>query len=241
MMPFPGGTAVTDLAVYDAVAADGRCGGTPHLHTASSEGYVVVSGRGAVHTLTASGVTQQPLVPGEVVWFTPGTVHRLINDDDLRLVVVMSNAGLPEAGDAVFTFPDAVLADAQAYAAAAALPDADVVGAEAMARAVGVRRDLAVEGFTRLRAALEEEGGAALSRLHARAAAIVQPRVAQWQRRWQATVAAETERVRTQLDALADGHPGAMAQAQLHRAAPRGADRGWGMCGRLRTWEWPDA
>ena len=58
---FPGGVAVSDLAVYDWEAADGRCGGSPHLHTASSEGYVVVGGAGAVHTLSADGVTEHRL------------------------------------------------------------------------------------------------------------------------------------------------------------------------------------
>ena len=119
---FPGGVAVSDLAVYDWEAADGRCGGSPHLHTASSEGYVVVGGAGAVHTLSADGVAEYPLSAGDVVWFSPGTVHRLVNDGGLRLIVVMQNSGLPEAGDAVLTFPARVLDDREAYAAAATLP-----------------------------------------------------------------------------------------------------------------------
>ena len=61
---FPGGVAVSDLAVYDWEAADGRCGGSPHLHTASSEGYVVVGGLGSVHTLSADGVAEHPLSHG---------------------------------------------------------------------------------------------------------------------------------------------------------------------------------
>ncbi len=112
---FPGGVAVSGLDVYDWEAVDGRCGGSPHLHTASSEGYVVVGGSGAVHTVSAEGVAEHPLAVGDVVWFSPGTVHRLVNDSELRLVVVMANAGLPEAGDAVLTFPAEVLDDAEAY------------------------------------------------------------------------------------------------------------------------------
>nr|WP_206686752.1 MULTISPECIES: cupin domain-containing protein [Microbacterium] len=225
---FPGGVAVTDLEVYDWEAADGCRGGSPHLHTASSEGYVVGGGSGAVQTLSAAGFEEHPLVPGDVVWFTPGTVHRLINGGDLRLLVVMANAGLPEAGDAVLTFPADVLDDPEAYATAAAVTPGD----EAAARA---RRDLALDGFAQLRA-----GGAdALAAFHARAVRIVQPRIAGWRELWESTVAAETTRVGEQLTALAAGDPGRMATASVTRAQPRSAARTLGVCGRLRTWEWP--
>ncbi|MCT9819801.1 cupin domain-containing protein [Microbacterium sp. W1N] len=232
--PFPGGTAVTDLQVYDWEAADGCRGGTPHLHTASSEGYVVVGGAGAVHTLSADGAAEHPLAPGDVVWFTPGTVHRLVNDGDLRLLVVMSNAGLPEAGDAVLTFPAEVLDDPEAYAAAVALPAGD--GREAAARA---RRDLAMRGYLELRDAVDSHGPAALADLHARAARLVRHRIPQWRDRWEATVAAETARTRAQLDALAAGDVGALPTASVARAVPTGAERTLGMCGRLHTWHWP--
>ena len=53
-----------------------------------------------------------PLEPGAFVWFTPGTIHRLVNGGDLEILVLMQNAGLPEAGDMVITFPPDVLADA---------------------------------------------------------------------------------------------------------------------------------
>jgi hypothetical protein len=38
-----------------------------------------------------------------IAWFTPGTVHRMVNGSGLRATVLMQNSGLPEAGDAVFT------------------------------------------------------------------------------------------------------------------------------------------
>ena len=230
---FPGGVAVSDLAVYDWDAVDGRCGGSPHLHTASSEGYVVVAGSGAVHTLSADGFAEHPLSPGEVVWFSPGTVHRLVNDGGLRLIVVMQNSGLPEAGDAVLTFPARVLDDPAAYASAAALPAGPA--REAAARA---RRDLAMEGYLELREAVAAEGPRALEALHARAARLVQPRVAGWRATWEATVAAEVERTRRQLDALEDGLPGALAASAVVRATPMAGDPGFGMCGRLTTWHW---
>lgn len=225
---FPGGVAVTDLEVYDWDAADGCRGGTPHLHTASSEGYVVTGGSGAVQTLSAAGFAEHPLVSGDVVWFTPGTVHRLVNGGDLRILVVMANAGLPEAGDAVLTFPAAVLDDPEAYAAAATVAPGD----EAAARA---RRDLALDGFAELRTG----GAAALAAFHDRAVRLVRPRVAQWRERWEATVAAETTSVGEQLTALAAGDPGRMAAASVTRAQPTAAGRSLGMCGRLHTWRWP--
>ncbi|WP_405371918.1 MULTISPECIES: cupin domain-containing protein [unclassified Microbacterium] len=227
---FPGGVALTDLEVYDWEAPDGCRGGTPHLHTASSEGYVVIGGEGAVQTLSAAGFEEHPLAVGDVVWFSPGTVHRLVNRGDLRLLVAMSNAGLPEAGDAVFTFPASVRHDASAYAAAATLDEGD-----ARERSARARRDLALAGFAELRA-----GGAdALARLHRDAAAIVQARVPRWREIWQETVAAETSRVDAQLAALANGLPGALGQAEVVRATPRPGGRSYGMCGMLRTWEWP--
>ena len=231
---FPGGVAVSDLAVYDWEAVDGRCGGSPHLHTASSEGYVVVAGSGSVHTLSADGAAEHALTPGDVVWFSPGTVHRLVNEGGLRLLVVMQNSGLPEAGDAVLTFPAVVLDDPAAYAAAATLPAG--AGREAAAR---IRRDLAMQGYLELRDAVAADGPAALEALHGRAARLVQPRVAQWRPTWEVTVAAETERTRRQLDALGAGLPGALGAASVARATPNAGDRGFGMCGRLATWHWP--
>src|SRR5690606_17589794 len=123
MNGFPGGTAVSRVRVYDWPTADGAWGGSPHLHTTSTEGYVVLAGSGTLETLSGDGYGEHPLTPGTVLWFTPGTVHRLVNTGrDLELLVVMSNAGLPEAGDAVLTFPAEILADPTAYAKAAALP-----------------------------------------------------------------------------------------------------------------------
>ena len=236
---FPGGVAVSGLRVYDWEAEDGCRGGSPHLHTASSEGYVVTAGSGEVHTVSATGRAVHRLEPGEVVWFSPGTVHRLVNQGDLELVVVMQNAGLPEAGDAVLTFPAAVLDDPVAYAAAATLP-ADAGDAE-RADAARARRDLATRGYLELLDDLERRGDAALAELHARAARLVQPRVAHWQSLWESTVAAETERTREQLVALASGAPGLLGEAGVVRGEPAPGERRYGMCGRLQTWEWPSA
>ena len=98
---FPGATAITVLDVYDWVAPDGLPGGSAHVHLASTEGYVVASGAGRLQTLGERGYAETALRPGDCLWFTPGTIHRLVNEGDLRLFVVMQNAGLPEHGDAV--------------------------------------------------------------------------------------------------------------------------------------------
>ena len=101
----PGGIGVSLLTVYDTEAPDGLVGGTPHVHLACSEGYYVIAGSGAVQALTQKGFAETPLQPGTVVWFDPGTIHRLINGGGLKILTLMSNSGLPEAGDAVLTLP----------------------------------------------------------------------------------------------------------------------------------------
>ena len=100
------------------------------------------------------------------------------------------------------------------------------------------RRDLAMQGYLELRDAVVSEGPSALAALHARAARLVQPRVAEWRATWETTVAAEVERTRRQLDALSDGLPGALGAASVARATPVGGDPAFGMCGRLTTWDW---
>ncbi|GAA3065671.1 MULTISPECIES: cupin domain-containing protein [Actinomycetes] len=235
---FPGGTSVSDLCVYDWDTPDGLHGGTPHLHTVSTEAYVVTAGRGEVHTLSADGAAQDALEKGSLLWFTPGTVHRLVNHAGLELAVIMQNAGLPEAGDAVMTFPDEILADPDRYHEAVALPpEGDEQSRAAAARA---RRDLAIEGHRQLLAAVEQDGPAAMRRLHERAAALVRPRIDQWREIWAANVEAETERTRAQLEALADGDASHLQEASVIRGEPRPAPRLFGMCGRLQTWRAPD-
>lgn len=233
MDDFPGGTAVSRVRVYDWPTTDGVHGGSPHLHTVSTEGYVVVGGHGSVQTLSAGGYQEHPLTPGTMLWFTPGTVHRLVNGDELEILVVMSNAGLPEAGDAVFTFPPAVLADPEGYAAAATLP---VVGdREALATAARRRRDLAVEGYLELRDRVGTHGPAALTELYRAAAALVRDRVGHWRMLWREGPLARAVDTGDHLDVLADGRSGHLATATVRAGAPTGSR--FGMCGHLTGWE----
>ncbi|MBG6084469.1 cupin domain-containing protein [Zhihengliuella flava] len=229
---FPGGTSLSHLSVYDWDAADGCAGGTPHLHTVSTEAYVVTGGSGEVHTISAEGPRQDPLEAGTLLWFTPGTVHRLVNHGDLQLNVIMSNAGLPEAGDAVMLFPDEILADPEAYRRAATLPGEETARAEAARR----RRDLAIVGYGELLAAVEAHGPSALERVYARAVDLVRPKTSDWERIFAANVEESVARTRTQLDALARGNGSHLGQATVIRGNPRPGPKLWGMCGRLQTW-----
>ncbi len=77
----PGAVGVTHLKVYDTQSPDGLIGGSPHLHFACTEAYVVLAGRGAVQTLSTGGFEEVALEPGRLARFTPGLIHRLINLD----------------------------------------------------------------------------------------------------------------------------------------------------------------
>lgn len=236
MSGFPGGTAVSLVSVYDWPTVDGQAGGSPHLHTASTEGYVVVSGTGAVETLSGSGYERHDLARGTVLWFTPGTVHRAVNTSgDLQVVVVMQNAGIPEAGDAVFTFPEATLADPEAYRAAATAPAAEGLTEAERGEATRARRDLAIDGYLALRERVETEGPAAMKPLWDKAAGLVASRAETWRRIWAAGPKAQADATGAHLDALAQADPTHLCDA--HAGSAGGAVRKWGMCGRLETWD----
>lgn len=218
---FPGGVGISGLSVYDWEAADGVCGGSPHLHLVCSEAYVVVSGRGQVQTVSGDGYRETDLAPGTVAWFTPGTVHRLVNlDGRLRIVVIMQNDGLPEAGDAVFTFPPHILADPTVYAAAATID-----GTEQDARR---RRDLAIEGFV----AVRDDPGAHAAFCHA-ALRLKAPLLAEWRRRWAAGPLSAAETTGIHLDRLEKGDITHLLESAIEHTTP---EPRLGMCGHLDTY-----
>jgi mannose-6-phosphate isomerase-like protein (cupin superfamily) len=228
--PLPGGVGVSRLCVYDTVTPDGLAGGSPHLHLCCTEAYVVTGGSGAVQTLSAQGYAEHELRPGTVLWFTPGTVHRLINHGDLAIVVIMANSGLPEAGDAVLTFPPPYLADPDRYAVAATLTGTDIATAYR-------RRDLAVEGFQALRAAVQRDGGRALFPFYDAAATLKRPLLDQWRTRWEDGALRTAQSTGVQLDALARGDATHLRGAHV-TALPRPTEEGrLGMCGLLSTYE----
>jgi hypothetical protein len=201
------------------------------MHLTCSEAYVVTGGRGAVQTLTTAGYEVTPLVPGTVAWFTPGTIHRLVNEGDLRITVLMQNSGLPEAGDAVLTLPPRYLADPETYAAATAVP-ADAPDAE-RERAARARRDLALEGYRALR---EADGPEPLAAFHRAAAALVRPRLAEWRERWERGAREAAAATGDQLDRLERGELSHLSDAVVR--AERPSERGrFGMCGRLDVYK----
>ncbi|MET0237882.1 MAG: cupin domain-containing protein [Kibdelosporangium sp.] len=220
MVIFPGGTAVTGLTVYQWPAEDGRCGGSPHIHLTCTEAYVTVSGEGSLQTLTTDGVQEVPLRAGTAVWFGPGTVHRAINGDGaLRVMVIMQNSGLPEAGDAVLTYPPEILADPVAYH---------------QARTPRDRRDLAVRGFLELADAVRSGDAKALVRFYRQAAALVAGKLDDWAVRWRSGPFEAARRTGEQIGALRDGDITHLLSAAVRTTqAPDPGARKHGMCGML--------
>ncbi|MGX7672741.1 cupin domain-containing protein [Plantactinospora sp. DSM 117369] len=234
--PFPGAVGITNLRVYPWQTDDGLHGGTPHVHLCCTECYVVVGGRGRLQTLTRRGFEESPLTPGDVLWFTPGTIHRAVNDDGaLQVVVIMQNSGLPEAGDAVLTLPPEQLADVPTYRRAVSLtgPDGSDPPSAERARA---RRDLAIEGFAELRRRCAAGDTAALDNFYAAAAALVRPQLDAWQERWEQGPAAVSRQTGAQLDALRRGDHSHLADATVTRIVPP-EQTTLGMCGFLSPYD----
>lgn len=233
--PLPGGVGLSALRVYPWEALDGLCGGSPHMHLCCTEAYVVVSGRGRLHTLTTGGFAEEQLAAGDVVWFTPGTIHRAVNDGDLQVLVLMQNSGLPEAGDAVLTVPPEHLVDRDTYTRAIGLTGADGTPSADRARE---RRDLAVEGFGVLRAAAEAGDAVPLEAFHAAAAALVTPLLDDWRDRVRRGAAAAVHETERQLAALAAGDHSHLRAAGVARVDRPPQDR-LGMCGHLAAYPVP--
>lgn len=251
---FPAGTAVSYLTVYDWSSPDGVRGGSAHVHLACTEGYVVLRGQGRLQTLSQDGYAETPLTPMTVAWFSPGVIHRLVNDGDLQILVVMQNAGLPEAGDSVLTFPPEHLATAAAYSAVATLPGppggpgatgegdgaaaarvADPAAAGSLADAARRRKNLAVEGFLTLREQVAEGGPGALEDFYASAVALVRDMIPAWRDRWETGPLAAAAATGEQLTRLSKGHADGLRQGRLTVLTPP-AGRGYGMCGRLAAY-----
>jgi mannose-6-phosphate isomerase-like protein (cupin superfamily) len=225
--PFPAGTALTNLAVYDWTGPDGLTGGSAHVHLTCTEGYVIIGGNGRLQTLSACGYAETPLTEMTVAWFSPGVVHRLINDGGLRILAIMQNAGLPEAGDSVLSFPPDYLAEPGAYRAAASL-EGDP------AQAAKRRAYLAVQGFLELRDQMRKHGPEVLDAFYAAAAALVRERVPGWRSTWAQGPLAAAQRTGEQFDLLEQGSTDYLRRGQLTVQAPP-PERAYGMCGRLLT------
>jgi mannose-6-phosphate isomerase-like protein (cupin superfamily) len=236
-LTLPGAVAVSRLRVYDGSASDGLPGGTPHVHLASAEAYLVLAGTGEVQSIDAGGYRSTTLTPGALVSFRPGTVHRLINRGGLDIVTLMQNAGLPEAGDAVMTFDQDALASPAAYAEAARLPAGDPAGDPApIDAAVAARRDRALRGWAVLRAAADVGDPDELHRFLGRAQALVRARVPQWRRLVHDGVEEQAAETRVLLAAIEVGNHDPLDVASLQAVHPSAGQERYGMCGRLTTW-----
>lgn len=236
--PFPGAVALTRLGVYDWEAADGVCGGSPHMHTASTEAYLVLAGTGRVETVTSSGYGSHDLGPNDLLWFSPGTIHRIVNTGGLDILAIMQNGGLPEAGDAVLTFEPDIVADPERYARTAAL-DGGGPGpsSDAPVHAARRRRDAALAGYQRLKEAALAGDFDAVEQFQRDAVRLVQFRVPGWQELWNGTIAPEAARTERWLADLAEGRFSHFKDAAVSRTAPASPDRVFGMCGMLQKWD----
>ncbi len=232
--PFPAAVGLSHLRVYDSPTPDGQLGGSPHMHLASAEAYVVTQGSGRVETLSIErGIADFDLSPGVIVWFEPGLIHRLVTTGDLEITVVMQNAGLPEAGDAVLAFPPEYLDDPARYASVATLPDG--TEADRLAQAMR-RRDLAVEGFVALREAAHAGEFSPLRHFLEAAVRLKRPRVDDWRARWRGAALVEAQLIGARLDEVAAGRTELLGAARIDELRPAGDHTGIGMCGRLDTY-----
>jgi mannose-6-phosphate isomerase-like protein (cupin superfamily) len=232
----PGGIGITHLKVYESRAPDGLAGGGPHMHFACSEAYLVIKGAGSVQTLSSGGFREIPLTAGSVVWFTPGVIHRLINGDgQLEIFAIMENAGLPEHGDSVLTFPDLYFADETIYKRAASL-NWDGSSGRSQVDAARARRDLAVEGYRELRK--EFERGGSLQCFYDQAVHLIRSKERHWRQLWESGAARTNHRTKGFLDNLRSDagdylNQGRVFQFPLEALAE---DRKLGMCGTLRPY-----
>jgi hypothetical protein len=133
------------------------------------------------------------------------------------------------------TFPAAIVADPAAYAKASSLGDSYGRSERAAAR-----RDLAVAGFETLRDALLAGDRGPLEAFRAAAGALVRDRAAAWGRLVRERPLAQAERSLALTEAVARGDIAHLAEARVQQAMPSTGERGFGMCGRLRTYDVTD-
>lgn len=235
MQVFPGAIGVTHLRVYDSQAPDGLAGGSPHMHFACSEAYLVIKGEGFVQTLSSAGFREIALRAGSMIWFTPGLIHRLVNADaQLEIFAVMENAGLPEDGDSVLTFPSKYLQNEDSYRQSASLDSAGLAPGDQQ-DAARKRRDLAVRGFQMLRTDLEK---GSLEIFYQQAARLVRSKEPGWRKIWEAGPMKTIQRTRTFLDKLNLGTSDYLNDGRVFEIPidPEHESRKLGMCGTLRQY-----
>ncbi|MEM0965865.1 MAG: cupin domain-containing protein [Verrucomicrobiota bacterium] len=140
-----GGLGMTRVKVYDQrVAPDGKHSGCPHIHAICAEAYYIVSGKGSVelHTLD-KGFRTVLLKAGDYFQFPPNVLHRIVSDEGLSVLGLMSNSGLAENGDARIYFGPEVDEEPDSFSYLVSLASTGIEGAL-------VRRDAAVRAYQKL-------------------------------------------------------------------------------------------
>ena len=236
--PIPGAIGLTHLKVYTSEGPDGLRGGCPHMHFTCTESYVVLAGKGSVQTLNVNGFEEVPLEAGKLIWFTPGVIHRLINDDGkLELLVMMQNAGLPEAGDHVLCFPQSVIAEKEAYFKQASLASAEGLVFTAGEKSAFSRRDLAVEGFNQLRERMAAHGASAMFDFYRAAIETVRPNLKHWRSVWKKSALTVTLSTEKQLESIDQGKTDHLAAGRVYTLPAPGGERKLGFCGWLSPYK----
>jgi len=144
--PLIGDLGLTRLSVYeDRVGPDGLHGGCAHVHALCEEAYFVAAGSGFVELHDVqSGLRSVPLEAGSYVQFAPGTLHRTVSTGGLRILAMMTGAGLAENGDARIYFGQSVDEDPREFERLVALPRTS--GREGALS----RRDASVAAYSKL-------------------------------------------------------------------------------------------
>jgi len=234
----PGAVGITNLKVYDTASPDGIRGGCPHLHLACTEAYVVLKGKGSVQTLSCEGFKEVMLEPGRLVWFTPGVLHRLVNRDGLlEILIIMQNAGLPEAGDFVLSFSPDIMADPTLYNQAATLAPSTGGDSTASDQSAFRRRDLAVIGFNQLREKSATEGPSAMEEFYRTAAALIEPKISHWRQVWKENALHVVSQTETALSALASGQLSNLLQGRIYVLPGVAGNRRPRFCGYAYRYE----
>jgi len=236
----PAGVGISRLQVYDSESPDGIRGGSAHVHLSCTESYVVIGGCGRLQTLSSAGFQEIELHANQVMWFTPGVVHRLVNEGDLDIIIVMQNGGLPESGDAILSFPEEYMKNPARYREAAQLPPIergrDLVDAHAK-----MRKDLSVAGFLELRAGVERNGPAVLEAFYRDAAALVEDNFGHWTALWHEGAVRATATTGAQLEALQGSDLSHLTQGALYVTQVRLGSPRAGMCGRITNFDVAEA
>jgi hypothetical protein len=149
----------------------------------------------------------------------------------------MENAGLPEHGDSVLTFPSRYLKDERSYLEVASLSPSGAVFANSD-EAARRRRDLAVEGFLSLRQTFEVSRAGALDEFYDHAVRLMQPKVSEWRRLWEAGPASTIRRTASYLNALDAGSGNYLSSGEIFEIPidPKQETRRFGFCGTLRPY-----